>query len=99
MRGDKVVKVWVTTYALTRGVEVWDCLAGNREGYVHYKPPGRGFWTILRMGHEAFYTEEEALADAKKRLASKLVKTRNLLARLEKLKIKVVDLTEEKQDV
>jgi hypothetical protein len=51
------------------------------------------------MGHEAFYTEEEALADAEKRLASKLVKTRNLLARLEKLKIKVVDRTEEKQDV
>ncbi len=95
----EVVKVWVTTYALTKGLLLVEGTPTSNGRYVSCRLGRRRYWTTHRVGTEAFLTEEEALADAEKRLARKLVNTKNLLARLRKLKIKVVDLRKGQQDV
>lgn len=83
------MKVWVTKYALTRGLftstrnEEWTRTSEDHP-YVWVDQPGAPNGVdMYRLGTEAFYDEESAKANVRKRLEAKVKSLRKQLTELE----------------
>jgi len=77
------MKVWVSKYALTDGIEEADAKPYTNAGYVNAGAAGRHY--ALKLGEDAHETREAAVADAEKRRTARIASLRRQIARLEKL--------------
>lgn len=72
------MKMYVTKYALTSGIEERDDLRVDDSGYAHGKP---GF-EIFKIGRDVFYSRDDAVKAAESARAKKI---KNLEAQIAKL--------------
>jgi len=81
------MKVWLTKYALSSGIEVVED-ARIENGRVY--PGGKYFsFTVFHLGDDAHDTEVAAIADAEKRRLKKLGSLHKQIAKLERMEFKV----------
>ena len=84
--------IYVTKYALTKGIFIHQAHLGTAgdgwvEGAYVYTS---GHWALqCRLGHDAFLTEDEALAAAEKMRARKLASLAKQISKIRDLQIKV----------
>ena len=85
----KTKHVWITQYALSRGIEEYQCIAVNESGDAMVPGLYAGYTRFVRAVHIHF-----SLADAQKRTeelrVAKVKNLRNQADRLESKQIKVV---------
>lgn len=81
------MKVFVTKYALTRGIREGDGEVG-RGGYVYVKFPGDGLYATgcqCVLDRDAFTTADAAELAAKNMAAARVLSLRKQIEKLEKL--------------
>lgn len=74
-------KMWLTKYALTGGIQ--ECSldrVGANTAYVYLKEHTHGAFVL---GREVFYSRDEAVEDANKRRAAKIVSLKKQITKLE----------------
>lgn len=84
------MKVWVSKYALTEGIEEFgDAELGPTGAYVRVGPPTYGTRRVEYFGRDAHETREAAVADAERRRVAKIASLKRQIARLEALRFEV----------
>ena len=70
------ISIWVTKYALTKGVFQTDARLGGEGQYAYYSPAGGGlglgYSVQVRLGTEAFEDHGEAIVNAVQRARRKI---------------------------
>ncbi len=77
------IKVWITKYALTSGIEVFDVVVHENEDMVAYGNVGYG--DQYAHGKDWHRTYEDAVERAKEMRDQKIKSLRKSIAKLEKL--------------
>lgn len=81
------MKVWITKYALTKGIREQNTDEDYREGDKRIRTVERGRWSYrLDVGDEVFLTREAAVVAANAARIRKLASLRKQLAKFEKLR-------------
>ncbi len=82
-----VIKVWITKYALSKGILEFNAEPNGDMTYIRALNERFGFETYYHgEGREWHRSEDEARARANRMVRDKINSTRRQLARLEKLK-------------
>ncbi len=86
LEGERRQTAWITKYAVTSGiVYVPNCTISIHDGreYTANRDMGAGQNIFCRVGTDAFFTEEEANANAAKKVKAKLVSLQKQKKQLE----------------
>ena len=78
------MKVWVTKYALSKGITEYECRPKSTDSTRVY--PVEFSWTGFTIGRDAHTTKKEALQEAEKMRVKKILSLRRQIEKLEKLK-------------
>lgn len=84
--GDDSVKIYVTKYALSKGIEEVEPNIEICEDGKQYVSHG---WAQRRLGQDCFTDRADAVADAEKRRIERIASLKKQLAKLEALEFKL----------
>lgn len=77
------IKMFITKYVAAKGGEILEKIGKIEAG--RFYPDGGEVWNSFTVGKEAFESREDAVADAKKRVAKKIKSHEQSIAALKAL--------------